>query len=433
MSANVRRHLAARRTRAAALALAIAALLAGCGSSGVVEGGNNAFSATTLTVYTDLPLLGPDRAVGTSIAGGEELALYDAGGHVGQLHVSIQELDGVADAAIASPVTQSSSLQTANSAHAAASDLSTIAYIGDLYSPSTAISLPLNNENGILQISPGSSYSGFTDSSPVAPKGGPSVWYPNGQQTFARLVPADTVEARAMVTYMRSLGVRRLDVVSDAEYPPYDSGIAHLVSSDAPAAGITLAGRQTKVSTQSVSSPRSYAQLAARISAAHVDAVLLGAAPNPGADALFQELHAKLPKLKLFAASTLATPSFLAGLGAAASATYVTSPLLEPDQYPPAAQAVLAHYRSAFPGAAANAYVLYGYEAMEDVLRAIKLAGRYGAKRQNVVGAFFNRLGERNGVLGPYTINRDGDTSLARFDGYRAGPRGTLVLVHPIS
>jgi branched-chain amino acid transport system substrate-binding protein len=432
MSATSRR-LAGRRARAAALALALAALAAGCGSSGVVEGGNNAFSATTLTVYTDLPLLGPDRAVGSAIAGGEELALYEAGGHVGALHVSIQELDGVADAAIASPVTHSNNLQTANSAHAAASDLSTIAYIGDLYSPSTAISLPLINENAILQISPGSSYSGFTDSSAVAPKGGPSIWYPNGHRTFARLVPADTVEAKAMVTYMRSLGVRRLDVVSDAEYPPFDSGIAHLVSSDAPAAGITLAGRQTKVSTQSVSSPRAYAQLAATIAAAHAGGVLLGAAPNPGADALFQELHAKLPKLKLFAASSLATPSFLSGLGAAASATYVTSPMLEPDQYPPAAQAVFARYRSAFPGAAVNADVLYGYEAMSDVLRAIKLAGRYGANRQHVINAFFDGLGKRDGVLGSYTINSHGDTSLARFDGYRAGPKGTLVLVAPIS
>jgi branched-chain amino acid transport system substrate-binding protein len=431
--AIVRRNLAGRRARTAAAALALAALLAGCGSSGVVEGGNNAFSATTLTVYTDLPMLGPDRVVGTSIANGEELALYEAGGHVGQLHVSIQELNGVADAAVASPVTHSSSLQTANSAHAAASDLSTIAYIGDLYSPSTAISLPLTNENGILQLSPGSSYSGFTDSSPVAPKGGPSRWYPNGTRTFARLVPADTVEAKAMVTYMRSLGVRRLDVVSDAEYPPFDSGIAHLVAADAPASKITLAGRQTKVATQSVTSPGRYAQLAATIAATHADGVLLGAAPNPGADALFEELHAKLPKLKLFAASTLATPSFLAGLGAAVSATYVTSSMLEPDQYPPAAQAVFARYRSAFPGDAANAYVLYGYEAMADVLRAIKLAGRYGAQRQDVVGAFFNRLGDRDGVLGAYTINSHGDTSLARFDGYRAGPNGTLVLVRPIS
>jgi branched-chain amino acid transport system substrate-binding protein len=425
------RALTRRRVRAAVSVAALAALVAGCGSSGVVEGGNNAFSATTLTVYTSLPLLGPDHAGMTQMVNGEELALYQAGGRVGKFHVSIQELDDAADASVA-VVTHSSRLQVANSAHSAASDLSTIAYIGDLYSPQTAISLPLLNENGILQVSPGSSYSGFTDASSVAPGGGPKIFYPNGQQTFARLVPADTVEARAMVSYMRSLGVRRLDVVSDAEYPPYDSGIAHLVAAEAPPRGIALAGRQTKVATQSVSSPGAYAALAATIAAAHPDGVLVGASPNPGVDALYRELHAKLPKVKLFAASALATPDFLDGLGAAAAATYVTSPLLEPGQYPAAAQAVFAAYRRAFPGAAPGADALYGYEAMTDVLRAVKRAGRLAARRPSVVAAFFG-LGRRDSVLGPYTIGPRGDTTLRRFDGYRVAAGGALVLVRPLS
>ena len=199
-----------------------------------------------------------------------------------------------------------------------------------------------------------------------------------------------------MVSYMRSLGVKRLDVLSDAEYPPFDSGIAHLVATDAPARGITLAGRHTKIATASVTAPGRYAQLAASIAAEHPDGLLLGASPNAGADALFKALHAKLPRVKLFAASTLATPDFLAGLGAAAKATYVTSPMLEPSQYPPAAQAMFARYRSNFPRAAApGAYALYGYEAMQDVLRAIKLAGRFGARRENVAAALFHRLGRR--------------------------------------
>ena len=58
--------------------LALGALLAGCGSSGTVQGGNDAFSATTLTVYSDLPLLGPDGAAMSEIVNGELLALYDA-------------------------------------------------------------------------------------------------------------------------------------------------------------------------------------------------------------------------------------------------------------------------------------------------------------------------------------------------------------------
>ena len=247
------------RARAAGLLFALAAVLAGCGSNVTVQGGNNAVSATTLTVYSDLPLFGAGAAQTADIANGEALALYDAGGHVGNLHVSLASLNDAAD-----PITGTSqTTQAGYSAHSASSDLSTVAYIGDLDSASTAISLPLNNENDILQISPGSSYIGFTDSNPFDFTGDPSYFYPNGIPTFARLVPSDLAEARAAVKYMRSLGVARLALLSDNSYPPYDSAIARLVASDAPAAGIAVVGQHYGIDTQSSTRPAGYAAIAA--------------------------------------------------------------------------------------------------------------------------------------------------------------------------
>jgi branched-chain amino acid transport system substrate-binding protein len=419
--------------RAAGLLFALAAILAGCGTTATVQGGNDALSATTLTVYSDLPLFGAGAAQTADIANGEALALYDAGGHVGTLHVSLASLNDAAD-----PITGTTqTTQTGFSAHTASSDLSTVAYIGDLDSASTAISLPLNNENDILQISPGSSYVGFTDSNPFDFTGDPSYFYPNGVQTFARLVPSDLAEAEATVRYMRSLGVARLEVLGDDAYPPYDSAIANLVASDAPAAGIAVVGRRAGIDTQTTMRPAGYAAIAAAVAAAHADAVLLGGVPNAGAQALWSELHARLPKLKLFAPSTLATPAFLSGIAGvtgAANATYVTSPILEPDQYPPSGQRVFAEYRRLFPGAAPTAYALYGYEAMTDVLRSIRRAGRQAANRSGsaLVIAFFG-LGEIHGVIGDYRINANGDSSLDSFDGYRVSAAGALVLARRIS
>src|ERR1019366_8029001 len=43
------------RARAAGLLFTLAAVLAGCGTTGTVQGGNDALSSTTLTVYSDLP------------------------------------------------------------------------------------------------------------------------------------------------------------------------------------------------------------------------------------------------------------------------------------------------------------------------------------------------------------------------------------------
>jgi branched-chain amino acid transport system substrate-binding protein len=415
--------------------LAVLAVLAGCGTSGTVQGGNDTFSATTLTVYSDLPLLGPDGAAMAQIVNGEILALYDHDGHVGRLHVSLESLNDYADAAVSDPLLpdplRSPQLQIAQSAHTASSDLSTVAYIGDYDSAATAISLQLNNQNDILQLSPGSSYVGFTDPSAVDLPGDPGVFYPyGGARSFARLVPSDAVEAKAIVSWMRSLGVRRLELLQDDSNPPYDAVIAGLVAVDAPAAGITVVGYHGGVDTQALSRPAAYAKLAGSLAAERPDAVLLGGVADSGSQALWQELHLQVPRAKLFAPSALATPAFLQGLGPAASATYVTSPILEPDQYPAAAQRVLAEYRRRF-GPVPSAYALYGYDAMTDVLLAIAKAGREAANRPDLLAAFF-KLGEIHGTLGDYRINADGDTSLTRFDGYRVGPGGALVFAASI-
>jgi branched-chain amino acid transport system substrate-binding protein len=433
---------ARRPARTAWLPFALAAVLAGCGTSGTLQGGNDAFTATTLTVYSDLPTLGPDGAQMTAIVNGEALALYDHAGHVGRLHVSLASLNDAAEPLVAAhPPLATDESQTGQSAHTASSDLSTGAYIGDYSSAATAISLPLNNENDILQISPGSPYIGLTDANPVNAVGYPGRNYPYGARTFARLVPSDLAEARATVSYMRSQGVRTLYLLADSDASEsnlqvgFDSAIAQLVAQDASAAGITLVGRRSGIDTLAGTRPGAYASVATAVAAAHPDAVLLGGVPNAGAQALWSELHSRLPRAKLFAPSTLATPSFLralAGAGGAAHATFVTSPILEPGQYPASAQRVFAEYRRLIGAVAPTPYVLYGYEAMSDVLTAIQRAGGYAAHRPSLAKAFFS-LGEIHGVIGNYTINANGDTSLQSFDGYRVDAAGALVLVRRIS
>ncbi len=68
----------------------------------------------------------------------------------------------------------------------AAQDTSTIAYLGDFDSGATAISLPLMNAAGILQVSPASPYVGLT-SSFEAGQDEPERFYLSGKRTFVRL------------------------------------------------------------------------------------------------------------------------------------------------------------------------------------------------------------------------------------------------------
>jgi branched-chain amino acid transport system substrate-binding protein len=406
-----------------AVAVAAAASLSACG--GIGAGAGAAAQSQTLTIYSSLPVQGPDQARQSSIVNGEKLALSDAGGHVGAFHISFASLtDSDLKAGSWTPG------DTLQAARVASSDRSAIAYIGDFDSPATAISLPLLNESGILQISPASTYIGLTQAAPTDGRGEPDRYYPSaGPRTFARLAPSDVVESRALVAYMKALGVRRLFVIGD--YDVFDADLAAIVAQTAPAGGVPVVGHAQVDTLPSRATAADYRQQAAAVVAAHADAVLVGGADGPGVRALWQAVHAAAPRAKLFASSSLATPAFVAATGPAAAVTYVTSPVLDPSSYPAAAQRVLRAYRSTF-GIAPTAYSLYGYAAMSSAIDAIRAAGANGGDRASVVRAFFG-MGVRNTVIGRFGITPTGDTTLTTVAGYRVGADGRLRLDRLVS
>ena len=168
-------------------------LLAGVGSGGVAVSDVAEATGGQLTVYSSEPLQGPSAAVAEQIVGGEKLALHDAGGRAGPFKIGYVSQDD------ASPTTgQWNPGVTATDAKKAAQDTSTIAYLGDYNSGATAISLPLINAAGILQLSTASPYVGLT-SSYDAGQDEPERFYPSGRRTFARLQPGDIAQAAAQV------------------------------------------------------------------------------------------------------------------------------------------------------------------------------------------------------------------------------------------
>ncbi len=105
--------------------------------------------------------------------------------------------------------------------------------------------------------------------------------------------------------------------------------------------------------------------------------------------------------------------SFAARIGAAGRSTYIGSPVLPTSLYPPAAAAVLRSYRATFHETG-TAYALYGYEAMSLVLLAIRRAHSHGNDRQDVIDKLFATR-SRDGVLGRYSIEANGDSTLSRY------------------
>jgi len=382
----------------AALAATVPAA-AGCGGTGV-SGASEAVGSQ-LAIYSSLPLQGPSAAISQQIVGGEKLALAAAGGHAGPYKIGYASLDD------SSPTSgQWDPGVTATDAKTAANDTSTIAYLGDYNSAATAISLPLTNSAGILQISPASPYVGLT-SSLDAGQDEPNRFYLTGKRTFGRLQPGDTVQAAAQVRLMKSLGVHSVYVLDDQD--PFEVPLATIVGGDAQQAGIALAAHDS----QSTTTGAVFTGEVEKIVESRAQAVFFAGGTGAGTVALWRELHSADPRLLLLGSSTLDSESFTSQIGPAASSTYLTTPALAPALYPPAAQRVLSDYRRQF-GVEGGPYALYGYEAMSVVLEAIRSAGARGNDRQVVIDRFFATR-NRDSVIGRYSIEPNGETTLSRY------------------
>jgi branched-chain amino acid transport system substrate-binding protein len=335
------------------------------------------------------------------IVNGEKLALKHAGGRVGPFRVSYVSLDD------SNPKSGKwNPGVTATDAKIAAQDTSTIAYLGEYDSAATAVSLPLINAAGILQVSPSSPYIGLT-SALDAGQDEPDRFYPSGRRNFGRLAPGDPAQATAQVRLMQSLGVRKVYVLDNQD--PFQMPLAQIVAADAPAAGIALAGHDSIAVTPGAT----FTGEVEKVVESGAQAVFFAGAPGPGAVALWKQLHAANPRLQLLGPSTMVDESFTSAIGAAGASTYLSTPVLPLRMYPRSAQRVIGDYRRTF-GSEAQPYALYGYEAMSSVLGAIRSAGSRGNDRQAVIDRFF-AASHPDSVLGPYSIEADGETTLSRY------------------
>jgi branched-chain amino acid transport system substrate-binding protein len=382
--------------------LALAAALLGVVSCGGVAVSDVAeATGGQLTVYSSEPLQGPSAPIAEQIIGGEKLALSDARGRAGPFKIAYVSLD---DASPASDEWNPGVTET--DAKTAAQDTSAIAYLGDFDSAATAVSLPLTNAAGILQVSPDSPYVGLT-SSFDAGQDEPERFYPSGQRTFVRLAPGDIGQAQAQVALMKSKGVHRLYVLDDQD--PFDVPLADIVAEYAERAGITVIAHDSL----STVAGAVFTGEVEKIAESNAQAVFLAGGPGLGAAELWRDLYEASPHLLLLGSSSMISEAFTSQLGAAAANTYLTTPMLPARFYPPAARRVLSSYRKTF-GAEGNAYALYGYEAMTLVIDAIRDSGARGNDRQTVIDRVFATK-NRNSVIGRYSIDSDGETTLSMY------------------
>lgn len=396
---------------AGACVLAIVALAAaGCGATttGAPKDGPR-----TLTIYSSLPLHGPDRERSRDMVNAIKLALQQSGGKIGALSVTYVSLDS--STADQDGWTRDRVLDNARTA---IRDLNAIAYIGELDSAATALSLPLTNEAHVLQVSPSSTYDGLTRPGSRRPAE-PERFYPSGQDTFGRVVPADHVQASALIGYMKAEGVRRLALLADRDL--YGGGLADQIEKAAQLQGIEVVDRG-RIDARK----RDLADTGQDIASLKADAFLFAGGDDAGAARIYQAVAAADRSLLLFAPAAVADDAAVQGLPAATQRRLrITSPLLPLRLLPPAARQFDARFRATF-GRHPAPDALQAYEATRVVLDSIRDAGDKGNDRGAVTRAF-RATRNRPSVLGTYSIDRYGDTSLSTFAGNRLTPAGLVL------
>jgi branched-chain amino acid transport system substrate-binding protein len=400
--------------------------LTGSGSTGLTATRASArIRGSTLTVYLSVPLNGASKVSGEAVSDGAQLALAQAHGRIGEYRIELKTLD---DATIARGGWDPG--QTTINARVAVLDPTTIGYIGELNSGASAVSIPPLNRAGIPQISPTSSAVGLTSSAPGSWPGEPQKYYPTGVRTFARVVPNNSVQAIAQVRVQKGMGCTKVYVLDDGEVDGADAARSYDVA--AQAAGLSLVGFQAF--------PRdatTYAALASAVAQTGADCVLISADTESGAVLLTTQLAEAMPDAKFFGSAGLAESTYYnpAQGGVPTSIdprVILTAPLFPGAEHPASARSFVASYERHYGPVEPDS--IFGYEAMSLLLNAIDRATKRGTKpavRSQVRAAIFATR-DRRSVLGTYSIDPNGDTTMRRYGVYGIAD-GQLVLWQAIA
>ncbi|MFZ0043510.1 MAG: hypothetical protein WAK93_19530, partial [Solirubrobacteraceae bacterium] len=361
--------------------------IAGCGTA-ASSGSSGAIAGTTLTIYASRPA-GAGSQTSTDVLDAEKLAFEAATHKAGKYTLVFRAIHGS---------------ELSDNARTAIQDKTAIAYLGELAPGTSGVSVQINNEQGLLQVSPVDTAVYLTQPTPAVP-GAPKSYYPSNStyhDTFARVVPTTAAEAKALVAEMHALKLSKLYVSDDGT--PYGASTALEVRQDAPSQGLTI-----------VSSPQT------------ADAVFYGGLPGTDAAHALDQAASTSPSARLFAPSALYDQAFVAGLTPAAQRNlYVSSPGFTTKELSPAGQQFVTKFTSTF-GRAPVPQAIFGYEAMSAVLAVLDQAGANAGDRSDVVSDF-RTLKNRQSVLGTYSIV-GGDTNIAPF--IFARPQGGRLVARP--
>lgn len=409
----------------APLAFVIPALvfgLAACGDDDSGSSGDTGSSSTptasasgSVDVYSSLPLQGASKDQTNAMVDGIELALKQANNKAGNVTINYKSLDdSTAQAG------NWDEQQVAANARQVAQDKKAIALIGEFNSGATKVSLPILNQVGIAQISPANTYVGLTTSEPGSEKGEPQIYYPAQKKTYVRIVPRDTIQAKALVTQMKADGCQSVAMANDKD--TYGQGLTKVIGLQSKDAGLNIIGDEGIDPTAA-----NYRGYASKVKGQGADCFFFGGVTANGAVQLYKDISAAIPGVKTYGADGVCESGFTNpkkdGIPKAVGANFkCTVATLDLASYPGGRDFQKA-FEQAYGNSKPDPYAIYGYEGMQLVLDTIKNGGADASTRDGFLKALLATK-DRNSVLGTYSFDENGDTTLTDYGLYNVGPDG---------
>jgi branched-chain amino acid transport system substrate-binding protein len=389
--------------------------LAACGSSKKSSSSTSSSGGKTIDIYSDLPLLGPLTSATVPALNGEKLALSQAGDKAGPYTIKFTSLDDATAAKASYDLGQ-----CASDARTAATDSNAVAFIGPFNSGCAEVEAPILNQAGIPQVSPANTYVGLTTNEPGSASGEPQKYFPSGTRTYTRIVPRDSIQAAADLLAFKQAGCTKVAEANDKT--PYGAGIATQIELGKKFAGVNV------ISDTGVDpTAPNYRSYAATIKGQGADCFFYGGLTSTGGVQITKDVHSAIPTAKLFGPDGLCSSAWTnPKMGGVPSSLWplmeCTVATLDLSAYP-GGQTFLSAYKAKYGVSNPDPYSIYGYEAMKLMLDTISGLGSQGNSRSAVLHALFATK-NRSSVLGTYSIDPNGDTTLKSYGLYKVGSDG---------
>jgi branched-chain amino acid transport system substrate-binding protein len=373
----------------------------------------------TLTIVSSMPMSGSVSITPRAFVNAEQLRLEQAGYKAcgGKYALAFKPLDDASFYAAG----MDTSLETQNARWAAA-DPSVIAYIGGYDSNAAKIAIPILNRAGpLLMMSPSATYPGLTEPV-IGQPDEPDKYYPAGVRNFARVIPTDGVQGVISAAYMsKTLGVTSVFILDDGE--PYGQAVADVFESAAKVLSIHVVGHES-INPVAGDYQALMLEIATRNNGGPPDAIFASMLASNNASQLLKDKVTVLgdnTKVKFMGPGGIRTQSFIveAGSPTAEGVFAADEGLPFPDGLTDAGVRFVNDYQ-AVNGKLTKPAALYAYETMNVLLKAIEnvcASGGDPTDRRQVRDAVF-AINNFSGVLGTWTFDQNGDTSLTNITIY---------------